>query len=347
MKPYIIAEIGQNHNGNLDKAKEMIKRSALCGANAVKFTKRDLESEFTQKALNRQYTNKNSFGFTYGEHRYALELNRFQLGRLQKYAHSLGIDFILTVCDFKSLYTVGHLGDKIKIASRDITNIPLIEEALEFCKNKKKELIISTGLAVEEDLYILKKLIEFKEYVWLLNCTSQYPTAINNIHHRRIEMLSKFNLHVEKIGHSDHTGTIWSPLLAYTIGAKMIEVHVTLDRHMKGTDHVCSLEFHELFTLCNYIEKMYITQQWGTFRVREEMPEYLVPARNKLMKFIVAKRDIMIGQVITEKDIILKCVIPRNAANALKWSERSKILGKKNKIMVIYKDQEIKELMVN
>ena len=182
---YIIGEIGQNHNGSVDIAKLIIDvvsrpihdklfNKDLTTMNAVKLTKRDLSHELSSSQMNRPYNTPNSFGKTYGEHREFLELNDQEHYDLYKYAKSKELDFIETLCAIgcMSLLKV-FTPDKLKVASRDLTNLPLLSALAE----TKIPIIISTGMAGEKELNsALDVISKYHSSISILHCVSEYPT---------------------------------------------------------------------------------------------------------------------------------------------------------------------------
>ena len=246
---YIIGEIGQNHNGSVDVAKlivELISRPVreetfgidLKPMNAVKMTKRDLNEELTTSQMNRIYDTPNSFGRTYGEHRAFLELDDQAHFEIYKYAKSLGLDFIETLCakgclSLLKLFTPDYL----KVASRDLTNLPLLEIMAE----TKIPIILSTGMAGKQELdNALEIITRYHSDISILHCVSQYPTYPDNLNLKTISYLKK-HYGQYSIGFSDHTIGISAATAAVAMGAEIIEKHVTIDRHMKGTDQLGSL----------------------------------------------------------------------------------------------------------
>src|SRR5574344_2781815 len=187
---YIIGEIGQNHNGSVDIAKlivELIARPVhedvfninLKPMNAVKMTKRDLNEELTVSQMNRPYLTPNSFGKTYGEHRAFLELSNEEHFEVYKYAKEKGLDFVETLCaigclDMLKLFTPDYL----KVASRDLTNLPLLAAMAE----TKIPIILSTGMAGKKELdEALEVITHYHSDISILHCVSQYPTEPTNL----------------------------------------------------------------------------------------------------------------------------------------------------------------------
>lgn len=312
----IIGEVGQNHNGSVENAKKLIDMCALCNVKLVKFQKRDIKSEFTKKAYNRPYENKNSFGKIYGEHREFLELSKEQHKELKEYANSKGLIYFCTPCDIPSLKIMEEIDCPFyKVASRDITNIPLLRELGKL----NKTVIISTGMADYEDIDLaLKELNLPSNKVIIMQCTSEYPCPPQNCN---LNVITTFKKKYENvIGLSDHSDGILAPTIACLLGAKIIEKHITLDRCMRGTDQPGSFEFIGLQKLQKYIQTVPI--MLGSFDKKTE--ENIIYSKNKLMKSLTSSCNIKKGQILTEDMICLKC-----PGNGLLWKNMDKILGKK------------------
>lgn len=323
---YIIGEIGQNHNGSVDIAKlivELIARPVkeevfgfdLKPMDAVKLTKRDLSEELTVSQMNRPYDNPNSFGKTYGEHRAFLELSDEEHFEVYKYAKSLGLDFVETLC------AVGCLSifklftpDKLKVASRDLTNLPLLAALAE----TKLPIILSTGMAGVKELDdALAVISRYHSDISILHCVSQYPTHPENLNLNTIRYLKK-HYGQYTIGFSDHTIGISAPSVAVGMGAEIIEKHVTIDRRMKGTDQAGSLGPDGVNRMVRDIR---ITESWlGT----EELyiDKSVSAAKVKLERSIASKRNIIAGEVITENDIHML-----SPGDGFKWSEKDAVIG--------------------
>ena len=246
---YIIGEIGQNHNGSVELAKVIIDLASrevkdelfgnvLKGMDAVKLTKRDLKQELAQSQMDRVYNSPHAFGTTYGEHRANLELSDEEHFEIYTYAKSKGLDFVETLCAIGCLSLLKYfIPDRLKVASRDLTNLPLLGALAE----TEIPIIISTGMAGKKELDdALNTISKYHNNISILHCVSQYPTEPQNVSLNTIRYLLN-NYKDFVIGYSDHTVGISIPVAAVAIGAKIIEKHITLDRRMKGTDQGGSL----------------------------------------------------------------------------------------------------------
>lgn len=327
MKPvYIIGEIGQNHNGSVDIAKliaELVSRPVreevfgfdLKPMNAVKLTKRDLNEELTVSQMNRPYVNPNSFGKTYGEHRAFLELSDEEHCEVYKHAKSLGLDFVETLCAIGCMSIFRYFTpDKLKVASRDLTNLPLLAALAE----TKLPIILSTGMAGIKELDdALAVITRYHSDIAILHCVSQYPTHPDNLNLNTIRYLKR-HYGQFTIGFSDHTIGISAPAIAVGMGAEIIEKHVTIDRRMKGTDQAGSLGPDGVNRMVRDIR---ITERWlGT----EELyiDKSVSAAKVKLERSIASKRTITAGEVITENDIHML-----SPGDGFKWSEKDAVIG--------------------
>lgn len=324
---YIIGEIGQNHNGSVDIAKlivELIARPVhedvfgldLQPMNAVKLTKRDLKEELTVSQMNRPYNNPNSFGKTYGEHRAFLELSDEEHYEVYKYAKTLGLDFVETLCakgclSLLKLFTP----DKLKVASRDLTNLPLLAAMAE----TKIPIILSTGMAGKKELDdALDVITKYHSNISILHCVSQYPTHPDNLNLNTILYL-KEHYGQYPIGFSDHTIGISAPIVAIGMGAEIIEKHITIDRHMKGTDQPGSLGPDGVNRMVRDIR---VAERWlGTKELYIE--KSVASAKEKLERSIATIRPLKAGDVITEDDLHLL-----SPGDGFKWAELDKVVGK-------------------
>ena len=312
---YIIAEIGQNHNGDVRTAQKLINMAVRCKADAVKFQKRDIPSELTDEAFNKIYDNPNSFGKTYGEHREFLEFNEEQHQFLKAYADSQGIAYICTPCDIPSVDLLERIGCAIyKVASRDLTNLPLLIRLAE----TGKPIILSTGMATMSEIEdALEVLYHIKEKLAILQCTSEYPCKIENVNlNAMMTLKEKYGI---TIGFSDHTSGVSVSVAASVMGAAIIEKHITLSRTMKGTDQAGSLEERGLFKLIDYIR----ASEKAMGSSEKEFISATTQAKIKLARSLTSKVHIPKGTVVTEEMLTLK-----SPGDGLAWKERDLIIGR-------------------
>jgi N-acetylneuraminate synthase len=245
-KPYVIAEIGCNHKGDIEIAKELIKIAKIfCNVDAVKFQKRNNKELLTELQYNEPHPNAtNSYGNTYGAHREFLEFDVKQHQELKQYCESIGICYSTSVWDTTSAKEIAALNPAfIKVPSACNNNYEMLQW---LCENYQGEIHISTGMTTKEETtdlvnYFIKKRRN-KDLV-LYNCTSGYPVPFEDVCLLEINLLKqKYGDIVKYIGFSGHHLGIAVDVAAYTLGANIIERHYTLDRTWKGTDHAASLE---------------------------------------------------------------------------------------------------------
>lgn len=244
--PYVIAEIGCNHKGDINIAKELIKVAKIfCNAHAVKFQKRNNKELLTEEQYNQPHPNPaNSYGNTYGEHREYLEFDVNQHLELKAFCEDIGIDYSSSVWDLTSAKEIASLHPIfIKKPSACNNNVKVLEW---LCENYKGDIHISTGMTSKDEIDYLVTL--FKKYkrnkdLVLYNCTSGYPVPFEDVCLLDINLLiEKYKDDVKHIGFSGHHLGIAVDIAAYTLGANIVERHYTLDRTWKGTDHAASLE---------------------------------------------------------------------------------------------------------
>lgn len=293
--PYVVAEIGNNHQGDLDTAKQMIRAAAAAGASAVKFQKRDNKALFTEEAFNAPYESENAFGRTYGEHREALEFEHDDYVTLMKEADSEGIEFFATPWDFPSVDFLEALDvPAFKVASCDLTNTPL----LSYVASKGRPTIISTGggtiEAVDRAVDVVRSV---GTPLAVMQCTSGYPPKFEELN---LSVISSFRERYPDItvGYSGHDSGIAMALVASVLGARIIEKHFTLNRAMKGTDHAFSLEPDGLRKMVRDLARAHEALGDGVKRAYDSEAAPL----KKLSKMVVAIRGLEAGHVLSEAD---------------------------------------------
>lgn len=266
---WVVAEVGNNHQGSIQTAREMIRQAHLAGADAVKFQRRDNKVLYTPERYSAPYESEHSFGRTYGEHREALELPDSAYPDLKAYAESLGLVFFATAFDLPSVDFLDDLGvPVIKIASFDVRNLGLIQ----YAAATGRPLIISTGTADESDVHEAGVAAEGLGPIALLHCTSEYPAPAEHLNLLAIETL-RVRYPSVVIGFSSHFSGISMPLVAYVMGARILEVHFTLNRAMKGSDHAWSLEPQGLTKLVRDLKRCRAAFGDGVKRpIPEEIP---------------------------------------------------------------------------
>jgi sialic acid synthase len=309
---WVIAEIGHNHQGSVEKCKELFRQAKECGANSVKLQKRHNRTLFTQAAFDRPYDNENSFGPTYGAHREALEFGRSEYLELQAYARELGITFFATAFDFRSADFLAELDVPVfKIASGDLRNTPLLEYVAHF----GKPMIVSTGGGSLEDVQRAYDAIRpINPRLAILQCTASYPAAFEDLDLGVIQTFRALFPDIV-VGYSGHDNGIAMAVAAYVLGARIVEKHFTLNRAMKGTDHAFSLEPQGLRKLVRDVRRARIAIGDGDKKVRECEE----PAVIKMGKKLVAARALPAGHVLEESDLAIKS--PGDGLPPYRWSE--------------------------
>ena len=245
-KPYVIAEAGCNHMGQMEIAHDLIETAAhFCKADAIKFQKRCPKELLTEEQYNAPHPNPaNSYGDTYGAHREYLEFTVEQHAQLKKWCEEAGITYSTSVWDMTSAKEIATLEPEfIKIPSACNTHYEMLQW---LCENYKGEIQLSFGMTTHEEeekiVQLFEKYNRAKDLV-VFNCTSGYPVPFKDICLLEINRLKEmYESRVKAIGFSGHHLGIAVDVAAYTLGAHIIERHYTLDRTWKGTDHAASLE---------------------------------------------------------------------------------------------------------
>ncbi len=271
--PYVrfVAEIGQNHQGDINIAKKMVDVFGSFGIFAIKTAKRDIETSLTDEQKGRIYDNPNSFGHTYYEHRLALELSNDEFIELKEYTESKGLEFFSSFTDVNSLDFLVEIGVKrLKIASSRVTDYPLLFAAAA----TGLPVTISTGMSTMADVEKIVSIFADREK-WLLQCTSCYPNSELDVNLDVIETYkNKFGERIDRYGLSGHhVGLIPDIIAACCYGATVIERHVTLSRAMKGTDHAASLEPAGVERILRYIGQAITSKGSGEKKILDcELP---------------------------------------------------------------------------
>ena len=290
-QPFIIAEVGQNHQGDLDLAREYIKVFAAEGADAVKFQTRNNKYLFSETAYLAPYTSENAFAYTYGEHREKLELKPEWLPILKQDCVKYDVKFMSTPFDEPSLDLLKEIDvDILKIASFDLGNLPFIHRMSKL----NKPIVMSIGGGKIEQIRSSANVLKQNcSQIAILHCVSEYPCEFDRLGLDNIEVLIK-EFPDCIIGSSDHfNGTLSGPI-AYMKGARMFEKHVTLNRAWKGTDHSFALEregFRKFVRDIKRVSKMMIPksiEEIGTEKVFV-----------KLGKSLIANQNLKSGDILT------------------------------------------------
>lgn len=325
---YLIAELGQNHNGSYTRATELINLAAkdaydeftkqtMPGFNAIKLQKRDLANEATESYMSARYTSPHAFGATYREHRHVLELSAAEHATLASYADSLGLEVVETVCAPSALediltYFTPHM---LKVASRDLTN----DRLLDALNTTRLPVILSTGMfGIVEIASAVERLRNCP--VSILHCTSKYPTLPENVNLSRITALRTYFPGM-CIGFSDHTIGVSAGVGAVALGAEIIEKHITFSREAKGTDHAGSLGPDGI---TRFTRDIRLAEQFlGSGDVNA--PRGSAEARAKLARSVATARNMQAGERISERD-----VLPLSPGTGIPWHRRAlEVIGRK------------------
>lgn len=272
-KPFVIAEAGCNHMGQMEIAKDLIETAAhFCKADAIKFQKRCPKELLTPEQYNAPHPNPaNSYGNTYGEHREFLEFDVDQHAQLKKWCEEAGIIYSTSVWDLTSAKEITSLHPQfIKIPSACNTHFEMLQW---LCDNYEGEIQLSFGMTTHEEEEQVVQLFEkngrAKDLI-LYNCTSGYPVPFKDICLLEINrMKEQYEGRVKAIGFSGHHLGIAVDVAAYTLGAEYIERHYTLDRTWKGTDHAASLEPDGIRKLVRNLNAVY---EALTYKQEEILP---------------------------------------------------------------------------
>ena len=302
-RPYIIAELGANHNGDMDLAKTLIKTAKECGADAVKLQSWTADDLFSKKKyednffLADDYRNRTDYSLRTIMEKYAV--SREEHFELKKYCDELDIDFVSTPFSNEG---VDLLVDElhvpfIKVASLDVENIPF----LKYIGSKGVPVVISTGLTGMEDVCAAIAALEEGgcHEIAILHCVSLYPPKDENVNLNNMDM---YNMVFDyPVGYSDHTLGVIAPIMSIAKNACIIEKHFTMDKNMEGWDHKVSANPEELKIICDAARHGY--DMLGSYR------KVVVEDKNRQEEFkrsIVAKYDMPAGHVLTLEDLAYK-----------------------------------------
>ena len=260
-EPFLIAEAGCNHKGDMQIARDLIETAAsYCKADAIKFQKRCNRELLTEEQYNAPHPNPvNSYGKTYGEHREFLEFDVEQHAQLKKWCEEAGIIYSTSVWDLTSAKEIATLEPEfIKIPSACNNHYPMLEW---LCENYEGEIQVSLGMTTHAEEEALISLFESKgraKDLVIFSCTSGYPVPYPDVCLLEIKrIIDSYAGRVKKIGFSGHHLGIAVDIAAYTLGAEVIERHYTLDKTWKGTDHAASLEPDEMHDLARDLRNVY------------------------------------------------------------------------------------------
>ena len=312
-KCLIIAEVGVNHNGNLEIAKKLVDMAYEAGADIVKFQTANLNSLVTKNAPMAEYQKENmQVSLSQVDMLKKLLLSYDDFKELSKYCQKIGIQFLSTPFDIESIEFLYNMGCKIwKIPSGEITNLPYLERIAK----THQPVILSTGMSTIEEIRAAIDVLKNNSSgaITLLHCTTAYPAPYDDINLRAMQTLrDEFNC---EVGYSDHTMGYEIAIAAVALGANVIEKHFTLDRNMIGPDHKASLEPEELKRMIFAIR--HVEKALGSSKKRPSLSE--VGNMQIVRKSIVAKRDILKGEILSTENITTKR--PGSGISPMRWYE--------------------------
>lgn len=326
----IIAEIGVNHNGNIELAKKMIKSASECGVDAVKFQTFNTEELVTGNAKTAEYQKNNTNANSQSEMLKKLELSFDDFKELKEYALKNNVTFISSPFDFKSVDMLERLDVPFyKLGSGELNNFELID----YVQKTDKPLIISTGMATLDEIKETFEFIENKNKLTILHCITGYPTSFEEANLNFIKTLqNEFDV---PIGFSDHSPGIELPIAAVALGACVVEKHFTLDKNLEGPDHKASLNPKEFKAMVDAIRNVEVAMGDGVRKFSKNEEEIKKVARksivlnNNVKKGTILKREMLSikrpGTGISPKNInevIGKTVIKHlNVNHVLKWDD--------------------------
>lgn len=296
---YVIAEIGNNHQGDVEKAKALIHAARECGVDAVKFQKRDNRVLYTRAYYDTPYDNEQSYGATYGEHREFLELGKSDWFELSRYAREEGVAFVSAAFDEPSADLMADLDvDAFKFASGDLLNVPF----LRYVAEKGKPMFLSTGGGTLEDIdRAVDAILARNEQLAVLHCTAAYPAEVEDLNLSVITALRERYPDLV-IGLSDHHNGIAMAPVAFMLGARVFEKHFTLNHAWKGTDHAYSLMPDGMRRFVRDLHRVPVALGDG---VKRKLPSEERPLE-KMGKKLVAARDLPAGHVLAPGDLVAK-----------------------------------------
>ena len=323
-KVIIIAEAGVNHNGDINKAMQLIDKAVEASVDYIKFQTFKTELCISKNAVKADYQIENTQNSSESQLEMVkkLELSFDQFIELEKYCNQKNIKFLSTGFDSESLTFLAQLGVTIaKIPSGEITNLPYLRQVASLFP----EVILSTGMATIDEIKDAVKVLTdngvSKDKITILHCNTEYPTPMEDVN-------LKAMLHIQRelgipVGYSDHTLGIEVPIAAVALGATVIEKHFTLDKTLPGPDHKASLEPNELKAMVSAIRN--IEKAIGGSGLKEVSKS---EEKNKPIarKSIVASTDIKKGNIFTPENLTVKR--PGTGISPMQWDE---VIGKEAK----------------
>jgi sialic acid synthase SpsE len=320
---FVVAEIGNNHNGSYELAQKSIQAAAFAGADAVKLQKRTVEEVFTKELRQVPQTSQKFFGATYEEYRRRLELTDHEISLLKEYAHSLGLIFFVTPFDLKSAEALAEIGmDCWKIASFDLNHPAL----LDWLAKKNQPIILSTGMSsLEERDAAINTILATNQNLIINHCVSIYPTPPQDYNLGAIHTMRNRYAPLP-VGYSGHEIGYVATVAAVAIGATTIERHFTTDKALPGPDHATvslePIEFADMVKNIRIIEK-------AVADTSIYLHEKEVGHRNKHGKSIATRVPIKAGTQITQEMLCFK-----SPGNGIKPTLIDMVVGKKARMNI-------------
>ena len=321
-KIIIIAEAGGNHNGSLKKAYKLVDIAKKAGADYVKFQTFKAETLVSKNAPKAKYQKKNVKKISHYELIKKLEMSNDMHIKIIKYCKQKKIKFLSSPFCIDSFDLLRKFNlDFIKIPSGEITNLPLLRHIRKF----NNDIILSTGMSNLNEIRKALKILKNKSRkIILLHCNTEYPTPINDINLNAMRFLKKkFKLDV---GYSDHSLGIQVPIIAASLGAKVIEKHFTISKKMVGPDHVASLNPKELISMVKAIRSTEIILGKNKKFVSKSERKNILIARKSLF----AARDIEKGEKFSLNNLVClrpgSGISPINIDKVCKHKAKKKIL---------------------
>lgn len=293
---FIIAEVGNNHNGSFDRAIELIDLAKSAGADCVKFQMRNARALYREKSLQKDSDDLGSEYITDLLSRFELDIDQHQ--KLFEYTKEVGIEYMCTPWDTPSMDVLAKFGVKaVKVASADLTNLPLLTDIA----NHNLPIILSTGMSTEKEIKItVTHLNDIGAKFFLLHCNSTYPAPFDDINLSWLGKLKEIHPHIGYSGHERGTAV---SIAAVAYGARVLERHFTLDRHMEGPDHAASLEPYEFERLVTGVRE--VERAIGSSQHKRVSQGELINREN-LAKSLILTRNLQAGHLLCREDITIK-----------------------------------------
>lgn len=317
----IIAEAGVNHNGEIEKAFQLVDAAVDAGVDYVKFQTFKAETIVSPKAKKAAYQERNIGDGDDSQFNMLkkLELSDADHQQLMRYAKDKGIAFFSTAFDVDGVQYLNQLGlDRFKVPSGEITNYPYLRAIAQM----GKPIILSTGMAslgeIEAALAVLTTFGAKLDNITVLHCNTEYPTPMEDVNLKAMRTIATaFGV---QVGYSDHTLGIEVPIAAVALGATVIEKHFTLDRNLPGPDHKASLEPQELKAMVQAIRNIEQAVAGSGRKVPSNSERKNIAVARKSVHL---RRDMKAGETIREEDII--ALRPGDGISSMDWE---KIIGR-------------------